>query len=147
MAQDIVIGGVTYYGVPQIDVPKAGGGTVSYVDATVEDIPLTYNENTEYISSGEFAKFRLRKYGKLMVLSFAGDITVTSQSGGTTYHNIGTFPSAYAPQEAVNIYVPLRTINYYGVGLAIYTSGSIALYHNNSDVSKLLIPPLCWLLP
>lgn len=146
MAQDIVIAGVTYPSVPQIDVPKAGGGTASFIDATVEDITLTYSNNN-YISSTEFAKFKMRKWGKLVVLSFDGEITLTSTSGSTSYRNIGTFPSANAPQEDVNVYVPLRSTSYYGAGIRVYSTGSIALYHNNTNVSKLLIPPLVWLLP
>ena len=34
MAQNIVINGVTYNGVPSVDIPKSGSGTASFFDTT-----------------------------------------------------------------------------------------------------------------
>ena len=43
MAQNVVINGVTYQSVPEVDIPKSGGGTAKFTDtsdgtATVSDI-------------------------------------------------------------------------------------------------------------
>lgn len=34
MAQNVVINGVTYQAVPEVDIPKSGGGTASFTDVT-----------------------------------------------------------------------------------------------------------------
>ena len=34
MAQNVVINGVTYSNVPEVDIPKSGGGTATFVDTS-----------------------------------------------------------------------------------------------------------------
>lgn len=55
MAQNVVINGVTYQSVPEVDIPKSGGGTAKFYDtagatATAADV-LT--GKTAYGASGE----------------------------------------------------------------------------------------------
>lgn len=37
MAQNVVINGVTYQNVPEVDIPKSGGGTAKFYDTTSAD--------------------------------------------------------------------------------------------------------------
>lgn len=37
MAQNVVINGVTYQNVPEVDIPKSGGGTAKFYDASGAD--------------------------------------------------------------------------------------------------------------
>lgn len=41
MAQNVIINGVTYQNVPEVDIPKSGGGTAKYYD--VADASLNSN--------------------------------------------------------------------------------------------------------
>ena len=38
MAQNVVINGVTYQNVPEVDIPKSGGGTAKFYDTASADI-------------------------------------------------------------------------------------------------------------
>ena len=38
MAQNVVINGVTYSAVPEVDIPKSGGGTAKFYDTEAADI-------------------------------------------------------------------------------------------------------------
>lgn len=38
MAQNVIINGVTYQNVPEVDIPKSGGGTAKFFDTTSADI-------------------------------------------------------------------------------------------------------------
>lgn len=38
MAQNVVINGVTYQNVPEVDIPKSGGGTAKFFDTASADI-------------------------------------------------------------------------------------------------------------
>lgn len=38
MAQNVVINGVTYSDVPEVDIPKSGGGTAKFYDASGADV-------------------------------------------------------------------------------------------------------------
>lgn len=38
MAQNVVINGVTYQNVPEVDIPKSGGGTAKFYDASGADM-------------------------------------------------------------------------------------------------------------
>lgn len=41
MAQNVIINGVTYQTVPEVDIPKSGGGTAKYYD--ISDASLNSN--------------------------------------------------------------------------------------------------------
>lgn len=38
MAQNVIINGVTYSDVPEVDIPKSGGGTAKFYDAAAADV-------------------------------------------------------------------------------------------------------------
>ena len=38
MAQNVIINGVTYQSVPEVDIPKAGGGSAKFYDASGTDL-------------------------------------------------------------------------------------------------------------
>ena len=38
MAQNVVINGVTYSNVPEVDIPKSGGGTAKFYDTAAADV-------------------------------------------------------------------------------------------------------------
>lgn len=38
MAQNVIINGVTYQNVPEVDIPKSGGGTAKFYDTASADI-------------------------------------------------------------------------------------------------------------
>lgn len=38
MAQNVIINGVTYQNVPEVDIPKSGGGTAKFYDTTSADL-------------------------------------------------------------------------------------------------------------
>ena len=38
MAQNVIINGVTYQNVPEVDIPKSGGGTAKFYDTASADV-------------------------------------------------------------------------------------------------------------
>lgn len=55
MAQNVVINGVTYSNVPEVDIPKSGGGTAKFYDTASADITSAdvLTGKTAYGSGGE----------------------------------------------------------------------------------------------
>ena len=55
MAQNVVINGVTYQNVPEVDIPKSGGGTAKFYDTASADITSAdvLTGKTAYGSGGE----------------------------------------------------------------------------------------------
>ena len=54
MAQNVIINGVTYANVPEVDIPKSGGGNAKFYDTSNADITSTdvLAEKTGYGPSG-----------------------------------------------------------------------------------------------
>lgn len=54
MAQNVIINGVTYSNVPEVDIPKAGGGTAKFFDTAGSDVSAAdlLTGKTAYGSSG-----------------------------------------------------------------------------------------------
>ena len=46
MAQNVIINGVTYQSVPEVDIPKSGGGTAKFYDIS----DATLNNNSQLLS-------------------------------------------------------------------------------------------------
>lgn len=42
MAQNVIINGVTYQSVPEVDIPKSGGGTAKFYDTAGADIEASH---------------------------------------------------------------------------------------------------------
>ena len=55
MAQNVVINGVTYQNVPEVDIPKSGSGTAKFYDTSGADITSDHvlTGKTGYGASGE----------------------------------------------------------------------------------------------
>lgn len=91
MAQNVVINGVTYSAVPEVDIPKSGGGTAKFfdtasADATAGDI-LT--GKTAFNSSG----------------SVSGSMANNGDTSGTISTKAGTvtIPAGYTSGGTVSI--------------------------------------------
>lgn len=54
MAQNVIINGVTYQNVPEVDIPKSGGGTAKFYDTAGANVSATdiLTGKTAYGSSG-----------------------------------------------------------------------------------------------
>ena len=55
MAQNVVINGVTYSSVPEVDIPKSGGGTAKFYDTASADATAAYilYGKKAYVGTGE----------------------------------------------------------------------------------------------
>lgn len=91
MAQNVVINGVTYSNVPEVDIPKSGGGTAKFfdtasADATAGDI---LNGKKAYGSSGEIT----------------GSMANNGATGGTISTKAGsiTIPAGWTSGGSVSI--------------------------------------------
>ncbi len=81
MAQNVIINGVTYQSVPQVDIPKSGGGTAEFYDtsdATLDSGGKMLSGNTAYADGVKYTGTIATKTSA--DLSASGD-TVTVPSG------------------------------------------------------------------
>jgi hypothetical protein len=81
MAQNVIINGVTYQSVPQVDIPKSGGGTAEFYDtsdATLDSGAKMLSGNTAYANGTKYTGTITTKSSS--DLSVSGD-TVTVPSG------------------------------------------------------------------
>lgn len=81
MAQNVVINGVTYSNVPQVDIPKSGSGTASFYDtsdATLDSGGKMLSGNTAYANGVKYTGTIATKTGT--DISASGD-TVTVPAG------------------------------------------------------------------
>lgn len=72
MAQNVIINGVTYQNVPEVDIPKSGGGTAKFTDtadATINSNAQLVNGVTAYGANGQ---------------KYTGNITVPTISQDST---------------------------------------------------------------
>lgn len=91
MAQNVVINGVTYSNVPEVDIPKSGGGTAKFFDTTGATV------DASEILSGEVA------------FGASGSVTGTMANNGSTSGTISTkagtvtIPAGYTTGGTVQI--------------------------------------------
>ena len=91
MAQNVIINGVTYQNVPEVDIPKSGGGTAKFFDTA--DADLTSSDlltgKTAFGSSG----------------SVSGGMANNGATGGSITTKAGsvTIPSGYTSGGSVSI--------------------------------------------
>lgn len=91
MAQNVVINGVTYSNVPEVDIPKSGGGTAKFYDVASADV-----------SAGDIL------YGKVAYGS-SGSVTGSMANNGSTSGEIDTksgtvsIPAGYTSGGTVSI--------------------------------------------
>ena len=91
MAQNVVINGVTYQNVPEVDIPKSGSGTAKFYDTSTADITSSdvLSGKTGFGPSG----------------SVSGGMTNNGATGGTISTKAGTvtIPAGYTSGGSVKI--------------------------------------------
>ena len=91
MAQNVIINGVTYQNVPEVDIPKSGSGTAKFYDTADGDITSAdvLTGKTGYGASG----------------SVSGSMANNGATGGTISTKAGTvtIPSGYTSGGTVSI--------------------------------------------
>ena len=91
MAQNVVINGVTYSNVPEVDIPKSGGGTAKFYDTSTADVAAgdILSGKTAFGSTG----------------SIPGSMTNNGSTGGTIGTKTGTYtiPSGYTSGGTVSL--------------------------------------------
>ena len=91
MAQNVVINGVTYQNVPEVDIPKSGSGTAKFYDTADADITSSdvLSGKTAYGSTG----------------SISGGMTNNGSTSGTISTKAGTvtIPAGYTSGGTVGI--------------------------------------------
>lgn len=91
MAQNVIINGVTYQNVPEVDIPKNGGGTAKFFDTADGDITSAdiLTGKTGYGASG----------------SVSGSMADNGSTSGTISTKAGTvtIPSGYTTGGTVQI--------------------------------------------
>lgn len=91
MAQNVIINGVTYQSVPEVDIPKSGGGTAKFYDTASADI------SASDVLTGKTA------YGS------AGSVSGSMANNGSTSGTIGTkagtvtIPAGYTTGGTVSL--------------------------------------------
>lgn len=91
MAQNVVINGVTYSNVPEVDIPKSGSGTAKFYDTSAADAAAgdVLSGKTAFGSSG----------------SISGSMTNNGATGGTIGTKAGTYtiPAGYTSGGTVSL--------------------------------------------
>lgn len=91
MAQNVIINGVTYQSVPEVDIPKSGGGTAKFFDTASADVTSAdlLTGKTAFSSSG----------------SVSGGMANNGSTSGTISTKAGsvTIPSGYTTGGTVSI--------------------------------------------
>lgn len=91
MAQNVIINGVTYQSVPEVDIPKSGGGTAKFFDTADANITSAdvLTGKTGYNASG----------------SVSGSMANNGSTSGTISAKAGTvtIPSGYTSGGTVSI--------------------------------------------
>lgn len=91
MAQNVVINGVTYQSVPEVDIPKSGGGTAKFYDTASADAAAgdILTGKTAYGASG----------------SISGSMANNGATGGTISTKAGTvtIPAGYTTGGTVSL--------------------------------------------
>lgn len=91
MAQNVIINGVTYQAVPEVDIPKSGGGTAKFFDTASADASASdiLTGKTAFGSSG----------------SVSGGMANNGSTGGTISTKAGTvtIPAGYTSGGSVSI--------------------------------------------
>ena len=91
MAQNVIINGVTYQNVPDVDIPKSGGGTAKFYDTAGADAAAgdILSGKSAFNSSG----------------SISGSMANNGSTGGTISTKAGsiTIPAGYTSGGTVSI--------------------------------------------
>lgn len=91
MAQNVIINGVTYQSVPEVDIPKSGGGTAKFYDTAGANVTAAHllTGDTAFGASG----------------SISGSMANNGATGGTISTKAGTvtIPAGYTTGGTVNL--------------------------------------------
>lgn len=91
MAQNVIINGVTYQNVPEVDIPKSGGGTAKFYDTSGADATASHilTGKTAYGASG----------------SISGSMANNGSTSGTIGTKAGTvtIPAGYTSGGTVSL--------------------------------------------
>ena len=91
MAQNVIINGVTYQNVPEVDIPKSGGGTAKFFDTSAADATAAdiLTGKTAYGASG----------------SISGSMANNGSTSGTIGTKAGTvtIPAGYTTGGTVSL--------------------------------------------
>lgn len=104
MAQNVIINGVTYASVPEVDIPKSGGGTAKFYDTAGANISAgdVLSGKTAYGASGEVSG-SMANNGAVSgeISTKAGTVSVPAgyTSGGT----VGLNASAVSDLTSANL--------------------------------------------
>ena len=104
MAQNVVINGVTYQSVPEVDIPKSGGGTAKFYDTASANAASAdiLTGKTAYGASGE-VQGSMASNGSTSGTISAKAGTVTIPAGYTTGGTVSISSTEQAKIIATNI--------------------------------------------
>lgn len=129
MAQNVVINGVTYSNVPEVDIPKSGGGTAKFYDTASADATAgnILNGKVAFGSSG----------------SITGNMANNGDTSGTISTKAGTvtIPAGYTSGGTVSLtgVTDLTSANLLSGKTVLGVSGSLVVPTISQDsVTKIL---------
>lgn len=104
MAQNVIINGVTYQNVPEVNIPKSGGGTAQFFDTASADVTAAdlLTGKTAYGSSGAVNGSMANNGSTSGTISTKAG-TVTIPSGYTTGGTVSISSTEQAKIVASNI--------------------------------------------
>lgn len=130
MAQNVIINGVTYSSVPEVDIPKSGGGTAKFYDTAGADAAAgdILNGKKAYGASGEITGNMANNGATGGTISTkAGSVTIPA--GFTSGGSVSLASAAVSDCLAQNILTGKTIL---GVG------GSLAMPSISQDVTGIL---------
>lgn len=104
MAQNVIINGVTYSSVPEVDIPKSGGGTAKFYDTASADISAgdVLTGKTAFGSSGSVSGSMANNGSTSGSISTKAG-TVTIPAGYTSGGTVSLASAAVSDCTAANI--------------------------------------------
>ena len=131
MAQNVIINGVTYQNVPEVDIPKSGGGTAKFYDTAGGNLSA--------------ADLLIGKTGYGPLGEVSGSMANNGSTGGTISTKAGTviIPAGYTSGGTVSIdateQAKIIASNIKGGVTLLGVAGSLALPTISQDsVTKIL---------
>ena len=104
MAQNVIINGVTCSNVPEVDIPKSGGGTAKFYDTTSADVTASVllTGNTAYGANGSVSGSMANNGSTSGTISTKAG-TVTIPAGYTTGGTVSLSSSAVSDLTSANL--------------------------------------------